>query len=196
MVRLKDVVHVVVCCYHVSNKTKLNRNKNRMISDKVFSDSSDDSSSTLTEDKDEIEELFLRSCRVGDVHKIKNILDRAKSSDDAEHQCFNVDCKGKSKSNYGWTGLHLASYFGHKHVMEILIANGIDINSINDNGDTALHKSAFIGREVNKFLIILNFTTIKTRYNWVCVYAKNLLKFKIIFRTSLCYCCSIMPILT
>ena len=28
---------------------------------------------------------------------------------------------GKSKSNQGWTPLHLAAYFGHKNVVQVLL---------------------------------------------------------------------------
>lgn len=46
---------------------------------------------------------------------------------------------------------HLATYFGHQKVMEILLArNDVEVNAVNDNGDTALHKASFIGREVKK----------------------------------------------
>lgn len=55
---------------------------------------------------------------------------------------------GESKSNLGWTPLHLASYFGHKPVVEFLLDQGADINAVNDSGDTPLHKAAFVGREV------------------------------------------------
>lgn len=48
----------------------------------------------------------------------------------------------------GWTPLHLATYFGHKDVMELLLSRGADINAINEMGDTSLHKAAFIGRQV------------------------------------------------
>jgi ankyrin repeat protein len=55
---------------------------------------------------------------------------------------------GKSKSNLGWTPLHLSTYFGHRSVAEQLLAHGADVNAVNDAGDTPLHKAAFIGREV------------------------------------------------
>lgn len=48
----------------------------------------------------------------------------------------------------GWTPLHLATYFGHKDVMELLLSRGADINALNEMGDTSLHKAAFIGRQV------------------------------------------------
>lgn len=58
---------------------------------------------------------------------------------------------GKSKTNLGWTPLHLSTYFGHINVVEQLLKAGCDINSVNDSGDTALHKAALIGREVYFF---------------------------------------------
>lgn len=58
----------------------------------------------------------------------------------------------------GWTPLHLASYFGHKSVVQRLLESGADIDAVNDAGDTPLHKAAFIGREVTIiiFIIFLN----------------------------------------
>mgnify|MGYP002716789949 FL=1 len=44
--------------------------------------------------------------------------------------------------------MHLATYFGHLNVVEKLLKGGCDVNSVNDAGDTSLHKAAFIGREV------------------------------------------------
>ena len=34
---------------------------------------------------------------------------------------FSVLSLGKSKSNQGWTPLHLAAYFGHKNVVQVLL---------------------------------------------------------------------------
>lgn len=98
------------------------------------------SSSTLTLTS---EEAFLRACRNGDKPIVIEMLQMR----DSERLSFGVSCKGKSKSNLGWTPLHLATYFGHRDVMEILLQRDADIDAINDNGDTALHKAAFIGRE-------------------------------------------------
>ncbi|XP_037911232.1 oxysterol-binding protein-related protein 1 isoform X2 [Hermetia illucens] len=103
------------------------------------STSSDSSSSTGSE----IEEIFLRACRNGDIQTVTLLLEKR----DSGKYGFDVSCKGKSKSNLGWTPLHLATYFGHRTVMEVLLTAGADINAINDSGDTPLHKAAFIGRE-------------------------------------------------
>lgn len=91
----------------------------------------------------EIEENFLRSCRNGDIGTVKQFL----AYRDAKKVQFDISCKGRSKYN-GWSGVHLATYFGHRHVVEYLLSRNADVNAINENGDTALHKAAFIGREV------------------------------------------------
>uniref|UniRef100_T2M5M8 Oxysterol-binding protein n=1 Tax=Hydra vulgaris TaxID=6087 RepID=T2M5M8_HYDVU len=57
-----------------------------------------------------------------------------------------INCKGKQKSNLGWTPLHLASYFGHQDVVETLLKFNADVNVINGMGDTPLHRAAFTGR--------------------------------------------------
>lgn len=93
---------------------------------------------------EEIEENFLRSCRNGDIGTVKQFL----AYRNAKKASFDVSCKGTSKY-IGWTPLHLATYFGHRHVVECLLAHNADVNAINENGDTPLHKAAFIGREVS-----------------------------------------------
>ncbi|KAL3200828.1 hypothetical protein MRX96_013096 [Rhipicephalus microplus] len=59
----------------------------------------------------------------------------------------NVDCKGTQKANLGWTPLHLACYFGHFDVAELLLQHGAYVDVINREGDTPLHKAAYTGRE-------------------------------------------------
>lgn len=94
---------------------------------------------------EEIEENFLRSCRNGDLGTVKQFL----AYRDAKKVQFDISCKGRSKY-IGWTPLHLSSYFGHYDVVEYLLARNANVNAINENGDTALHKAAFIGREVSE----------------------------------------------
>lgn len=93
---------------------------------------------------EEIEENFLRSCRNGDLGTVRQFL----AYRDAKKVQFNISCKGKSKY-IGWTPLHLATYFGHIDVVEHLLSRNADVNAINENGDTPLHKAAFIGRQVS-----------------------------------------------
>lgn len=110
--------------------------------------STDSSSSSST--GSEIEDTFLRACRHGDLAVIKDMLEKR----DANIYNFDISCKGKSKSNLGWTPLHLATYFGHKEVAEQLLAKGAEINARNENGETPLHKASFIGREDLVMLLI------------------------------------------
>lgn len=112
-------------------------------------ESSDDSSSSTLTDS---EEAFLRACRNGDLSTVVDML----KLKDSERMQFSVSCKGKSKSNLGWTPLHLATYFGHRDVMEVLLHRDADVDAVNDNGDTALHKAAFIGREDIVMLLLQN----------------------------------------
>lgn len=112
--------------------------------------STDSSSSSST--VSDIEDKFLRACRNGDMTIVKDLL--GKRETDPQGYNFEISCKGQSKSNLGWTPLHLATYFGHKEVVEQLLAKGAEINAVNDNGDTPLHKASFIGREDLVMLLI------------------------------------------
>lgn len=47
---------------------------------------------------------------------------------------------------YPHTPLHLASRNGHKHVVEVLLAAGVDVNLVTTNG-TALHEAALCGKD-------------------------------------------------
>ncbi|XP_074523639.1 oxysterol-binding protein-related protein 1 isoform X1 [Halichoeres trimaculatus] len=96
------------------------------------------------------EEQFLRFARNGDLPGIQRLL----MSTIREETQININCKGKKKSNLGWTPLHLACYFGHKHVVEELLKAGADVNLPNNIGDTPLHKAAFTGRKEVVMLLL------------------------------------------
>lgn len=98
----------------------------------------------------EPEEQFLRCARNGDLHGIQRLL----LSNIRQETWININCKGKSKSNLGWTPLHLACYFGHKDVVEELLKAGADVNLPNNIGDTPLHKAAFTGRKEVVMLLL------------------------------------------
>uniref|UniRef100_A0A8D3DEL4 Oxysterol-binding protein n=1 Tax=Scophthalmus maximus TaxID=52904 RepID=A0A8D3DEL4_SCOMX len=98
----------------------------------------------------EPEEQFLRCARNGDLPGIQKLL----MSTIKEETRININCKGKSKSNLGWTPLHLACYFGHKDVVEELLKAGADVNLPNNIGDSPLHKAAFTGRKEVVMLLL------------------------------------------
>ncbi|OTF69951.1 oxysterol-binding protein-related protein 1-like protein, partial [Euroglyphus maynei] len=89
------------------------------------------------------EEFLLHFSRIGQVQLVKKLLNLRNANEIA----LNIDCKGTVKANFGWSPLHLAAYFGHYEVVEILLKNGADINIQNEEGDTPLHKAAYTGRE-------------------------------------------------
>eukprot|EP00066_Takifugu_rubripes_P023595 XP_011612861.1 PREDICTED: oxysterol-binding protein-related protein 1-like isoform X2 [Takifugu rubripes] len=98
----------------------------------------------------EPEERFLQYARNGDLFGIQRLL----LSKIKEETQININCKGKKKSNLGWTPLHLACYFGHKDVVAELLKAGADANLPNNIGDTALHKAAFTGRKEVVMLLL------------------------------------------
>uniref|UniRef100_A0A8C6ZNS8 Oxysterol binding protein like 1A n=1 Tax=Nothoprocta perdicaria TaxID=30464 RepID=A0A8C6ZNS8_NOTPE len=91
----------------------------------------------------EAEQQLLHDARNGNSEEVKQLLDTM----DKGQIIFNINCKGRSKSNLGWTPLHLACYFGHAVVVEDLLKAGADVNVLNDMGDTPLHRAAFTGRK-------------------------------------------------
>ncbi|KAJ3598841.1 hypothetical protein NHX12_032805 [Muraenolepis orangiensis] len=106
------------------------------------------------------EEQFLRYARNGDLSGIERLL----LSKIREETQININCKGKNKSNLGWTPLHLACYFGHKDAVEELLKAGADANIPNHMGDTPLHKAAFTGRK-ELVMLLLRFDACATVIN-------------------------------
>ncbi|XP_073993554.1 oxysterol-binding protein-related protein 1 isoform X3 [Rhodnius prolixus] len=104
----------------------------------------------ITLPKHELCEMLLHASRNGDVTLVQDLIS---ASNEGKIE-LDINCKGISKSNLGWTPLHLASYFGHRDVVELLLDSGAEIDAVNDAGDTALHKAAFIGREDLVLLLV------------------------------------------
>ncbi|XP_068788469.1 oxysterol-binding protein-related protein 1 isoform X2 [Struthio camelus] len=98
----------------------------------------------------EAEQQLLHDARNGNSEEVKQLLDTR----DKGEITFNINCKGRSKSNLGWTPLHLACYFGHAVVVEDLLKAGADVNVLNDMGDTPLHRAAFTGRKEVVMLLL------------------------------------------
>ncbi|XP_015276232.1 PREDICTED: oxysterol-binding protein-related protein 1 isoform X2 [Gekko japonicus] len=98
----------------------------------------------------EAEQHLLHSARNGNSEEIRQLLETLKKKEVA----FNINCKGRSKSNLGWTPLHLACYFGHTSVVRDLLKAGAEVNVLNDMGDTPLHRAAFTGRKEVAMLLL------------------------------------------
>ncbi|XP_066575657.1 oxysterol-binding protein-related protein 1 isoform X1 [Amia ocellicauda] len=100
--------------------------------------------------EEESEEHFLRDARNGNLKGIQKVL----QSWNEGQAYININCKGKTKSNLGWTPLHLGCYFGHRHVVEELLKAGATVNVLNNMGDTPLHRAAFTGRKELVMLLL------------------------------------------
>ncbi|XP_029426565.1 oxysterol-binding protein-related protein 1 isoform X2 [Nannospalax galili] len=98
----------------------------------------------------EAEQQLLHHARNGHAEEVRQLLETmARNEGTAD-----IDCKGRSKSNLGWTPLHLACYFGHKQVVHDLLKAGAKVNVLNDMGDTPLHRAAFTGRKELVMLLL------------------------------------------
>ncbi|KAI1290445.1 Oxysterol-binding protein-related protein 1 [Halotydeus destructor] len=106
------------------------------------------------------EEYLLYNARFGNAEAVFKLLEY-KDSKEIE---LDINCKGKHKSNFGWTPLHLASYFGHAKVAEMLLEKGANANALNEQGDTPIHKASYTGR--------LDIVTLLLSYN-ADVFVKN-----------------------
>ncbi|CAG0909787.1 unnamed protein product, partial [Cyprideis torosa] len=99
---------------------------------------------------DDVRETFLQACRNGDVRILRGLLENW----EAGRIQLNLDWKGTDRRNLGWTGLHLAAYFGNTEVIKILLDYGAQVDIFNSDGDTALHKAALTGRRDIVLLLI------------------------------------------
>jgi len=71
------------------------------------------------------------ACAAGEIERVERTLDASTIN------TYSAD---------GWTPLHLAAYFGHPTITEMLLAQGADVTarSRNSNGNTPLH-AALVG---------------------------------------------------
>jgi uncharacterized protein len=73
------------------------------------------------------EMTIFEAAAAGEVERVERLIDSA-----ADVNGFSAD---------GWTPLHLAAFFGHARVVELLLAHDADVAALsrNSNGNTALH---------------------------------------------------------
>ncbi|XP_027432369.1 oxysterol-binding protein-related protein 1 isoform X2 [Zalophus californianus] len=98
----------------------------------------------------EAEQQLLHHARNGNVEEVRQLLETMERNE----VIADINCKGRSKSNLGWTPLHLACYFGHRQVVQDLLKAGAEVNVLNDMGDTPLHRAAFTGRKELVMLLL------------------------------------------
>ena len=74
---------------------------------------------------------LFEACAAGEVERVERLLRRASA----------VRAPSTSYSGDGWTPLHLAAFFGHAKIVEMLLAHDADVaaRSRNANGNTPLH---------------------------------------------------------
>src|SRR3954466_6616444 len=77
---------------------------------------------------------IFEACAAGEIERVERLLELS-ASGAVEGPAINA------YSTDGWTALHLASFFGHPKISELLIARGADVTarSTNANGNTPLH---------------------------------------------------------
>ena len=71
---------------------------------------------------------LFEACAAGEIERVERLL----AADPAAVNTFSTD---------GWTPLHLAAFFGHSKIAELLLAHDADVTarSRNTNGNTPLH---------------------------------------------------------
>ncbi|XP_040840745.1 oxysterol-binding protein-related protein 1 isoform X2 [Ochotona curzoniae] len=102
----------------------------------------------------EAEQQLLHHARNGNIEEVRQLLQTIKRN----AIIADINCKGRSKSNLGWTPLHLACYFGHKQVVEdllkelvmLLLEYNADTTVVNGSGQTA--KEATHDKEIRNML--------------------------------------------
>src|SRR5476649_1056600 len=77
---------------------------------------------------------IFEACAAGEIERVERLL-----AESASGAMGAPEINGYSAD--GWTPLHLAAFFGHAKVAELLIARRADVNarSRNANGNTPLH---------------------------------------------------------
>ena len=96
----------------------------------------------MSEKRDERGEKLITAARKGDLQGLLGIINAKEPSSE-----LHVNYKGKTKSSFGWTALHMAIEHEHHEIMEALITAGADVNIKTDEGDSPLHKAVMSGNK-------------------------------------------------
>lgn len=78
------------------------------------------------------------AAEAGDIRRVKELIDQGVDVNKPTDEMLGIDHK---------TPLYLAAINGHTDIVQLLIANGADINLLNEYGETTLHKAAEEGNE-------------------------------------------------
>ena len=127
------------------------------------------------------ESALLSYSRTNEVEKLSELLERKSNGNIS----LDLNHKGTQKQNYTWSAMHLACYFGHSSIVELLLSDRfkkeLDINIRNASGDTPLHKAALTNRSHIVQLLLSNGANIFIK-NCDDVLAKQLTSDKHIYK--------------
>lgn len=86
---------------------------------------------------------IFEAAAAGELERVERLLDRSPSAVSAY-------------SDDGWTPLHLAAFFGHSRIVELLLAHDADVGAVskNHNGNTALHAALAANHQMAAGLLI------------------------------------------
>jgi ankyrin repeat protein len=90
---------------------------------------------------------LFEACAAGELERVERFI---------SHPPGTVDVDINAHSSDGWTPLHLASFFGHAKVIELLLAHGADVaaRSTNSTGNTPLHAALAANQKMAVGLLI------------------------------------------
>lgn len=99
------------------------------------------------------ESALLSYARTNKIEKLMKLLDSNTNLD--------INYKGQEKGFYGHSALHLACYFGHIDVVKLLLkVKNLNINLVNNSGETPLHKACLTNRVDICQLLLSNYCSV------------------------------------
>ena len=82
-----------------------------------------------------------------------------------QHLEAGTDVNAKD-DEWGMTPLFMAAGIGHKKIVELLLANGAEVNAKNDGGVTPLHNAAIQGHKEIVELLIAKGADVNAKNQW------------------------------